>query len=249
MISLKDKTVIITGASSGIGEAAAIEFAKKGTKVVMAARRIEKLDKIKEYIADIGGDCIAVQTDVANENSVKSLFDKAEEAYGQVDIVINNAGRGLKSKVCDIDYNEWAATMDANVTGVFLCTKEAINRMKAKNTRGHIITVCSIAGLFSTPGYAGYCASKHAVTSFQRALWLEMLGSKIKISTIYPGRIDTEFFDIYEKRPHRKQMLSPQDIAVYLAAIASRSLIKKYFYKTLNVFKRIYYFVRYSVGK
>ena len=118
--------------------------------------------------------------------------------------------------------------------------------MIQKKTKGHIITVSSIAGLYGTANYAGYCASKHGVTGFTRSLKWEALKYGIKVSTIHPGRVDTEFFDVYKKRPSRSQMLSSEDIAIYIVAIASRVFLKPTGIKILNLFKRIYYFVRYA---
>jgi short-subunit dehydrogenase len=111
--------------------------------------------------------------------------------------------------------------------------------MKQNETKGHIITVCSIAGLFGGPGYAAYCASKHGVAGFVRSLKWELRKDGIKVSTIYPARVDTEFFDIYKTRPSRRQMLSPQDIADYLAAIASRSAARTAYVRILNIFRRL----------
>jgi len=240
MVGLKNKVVVITGASSGIGKAAAIKFARKGARVVLAARRTGKLEELKELICSFDESCICVKTDVTKEEEVTGLFDEAENKFGRIDVLVNNAGRGLKSEVCDISYEDWLSVIDTNLTGVFLCTREAVRRMKQKKTKGHIITVSSIAGLFGGPTYAAYCASKHGATGFMRSLKWEVRKYGIKVSTIYPARVDTEFFDIYKKRPHRRQMLSAEDIADYLVAIVSRSPAKITAVRILNIFKRIY---------
>ncbi|MHC4659226.1 MAG: SDR family oxidoreductase [Planctomycetota bacterium] len=244
MATLKNKVVVITGASSGIGKAAAIEFAKKGAIVVLAARRTEKLQELNEHISSFNANCICIRTDVTKEEEVIELFDETENKFGRIDILINNAGRGLKSEVCDISCDDWLSVIHTNLTGIFLCTREAVKRMKQKEIKGHIITVSSIAGLFGAPAYAAYCASKHGATGFMRSLKWEVRKYAIKVSTIYPARVDTDFFDIYKKRPHRRQMLSAEDIADYLVAIASRSPAKIIGVRILNIFKRIYYFVR-----
>ena len=243
MATWKDKVVVIAGASSGIGKAAAVEFAKKGATVVLAARRTGRLEELKKFICSFNENCIWVKTDVTNEEEVTGLFDETENTFGRIDILVNIAGRGLKSEVCDISYDAWLSVIHTNLTGVFLCTREAVKRMKQKKIGGHIITVCSIAGLFGGPTYAAYCASKHGVTGFMRSLKRELRKYGIRVSTIYPARVDTEFFDIYQERPHRRQMLSAEDIADYLVAIASRSLTKIIGVRILNIYKRIYYYL------
>jgi 3-oxoacyl-[acyl-carrier protein] reductase len=244
MATLKNKVVVITGASSGIGKAVAIEFAKKKATVVLTARRTEKLNELKELISAFNKNCICIKTDVTKEKEVIELFDETENKFGRIDILINNAGRGLKSEVCDISYDDWLSVIHTNLTGVFLCTREAVKRMKQKEIKGHLITVSSIAGLFGAPTYAAYCASKHGTTGFMKSLKWEVRKYGIKVSTIYPARVDTEFFDIYKKRPHRRQMLPAKDIAKYLAAVVSRSPVKILSVRIFNIFKRIYYFVR-----
>ncbi|PIN82942.1 hypothetical protein COV61_04530 [Candidatus Micrarchaeota archaeon CG11_big_fil_rev_8_21_14_0_20_47_5] len=168
--------------------------------------------------------------------------------FGKVDVLINNVGKGLKSWFNLIDYKDWTSTINTNLTSVFLCSKEATNLMIKKKVKGHIITVSSLAGLFNFPGYSGYCCSKHAVTSFNRSIRWESIRYGIKVSTIHPYKVDTEFFDSYEKRPSRAQMLSPKDVANLLVAIAERNNFKVIFVRIINLFKRIYYFFRYMVS-
>lgn len=244
MAALRNRVVVITGASSGIGKAAAVEFAKKGASVVLAARRVEKLKELKEFICSFNENCIYVKTDVTKEQEVIELFNEAEKKFGRIDILVNNAGRGLKAEVCDISCDDWLSVIHTNLTGVFLCTREAVKRMKRKKVKGHILTVSSIAGLFGAPAYTAYCASKHGATGFMKSLKWEVRKYGIKVSTIYPARVDTEFFDVYEKRPHRRQMLPAEDVANYLVAIASRTPIKIIAVGILNIFKRIYYLIK-----
>ncbi|MBE0535354.1 MAG: SDR family oxidoreductase [Phycisphaerae bacterium] len=243
MVDLSEKTVVITGASSGIGKAAASAFARKGAAVVLAARREDKLRDIQDAILAFNQKCIFVKTDVTDEAQVAALFDRAEERFGRVDILINNAGRGLKAEVADIALEEWQCVVDTNLTSVFLCTRQAVRRMKSHNIRGHIITVSSIAGLFGAPTYSAYCASKHGVTGFCRALRWELRKSGIRVSTIFPARVDTEFFDTYKHRPGKRQMLAAADIAAHLVAIATQSPAAVLRMRVINGFKRILIFL------
>ena len=242
-MNVKDKVVVITGASSGIGRAAALAFAKKNAKVVLAARRLERLNALKEQIKSHDGECMVIKADVTKENDVMNLFAETERKFVQIDILINNAGRGLQKGLCDMEVEEWLSVIETNLTSVFLCTREAVRRMIKKGTRGHIITISSIAGLYGAPNYAAYCASKHGVTGFKRSIKWELRKQHIKVSTIHPARVDTEFFDVYKQRPKKRQMLSADDLALYILAIASRSLLKKTNIKISNLLKRIYYFV------
>ena len=169
MVNLTEKVVLVTGASSGIGKATAVEFARKGASVVLAARRVEKLAELHDHILTFNENCIYVRTDVTSETDVGNLFDRAEEKFGRVDILINNAGRGLKCELIDMATEDWQTVIETNLTSVFLCTSEAARRMQEKQDAGHIITVCSIAGLFGAPTYSAYCASKHGVAGFLKA--------------------------------------------------------------------------------
>ncbi|MFH1668882.1 MAG: SDR family oxidoreductase [Candidatus Woesearchaeota archaeon] len=245
MVTFKGKVVVITGASSGIGKATALEFAKRGASVVLAARRVDRLHDLQKYISKFNKNCVCVKTDVTSEKDVKRLFETAENRFHRVDILVNNAGRGLKSGVCDISLDDWLSVINTNLTGVFLCTKEALKQMIRKKIKGHLITVSSVAGLYGAPNYSAYCASKHGVTGFQRSIKWEMRKYGIRTSTIFPARVDTEFFNSYKRKPGRSQMLSPYDIADYILAIASGSLLRRAAVRSILIFKRIYYFIRY----
>ncbi len=243
MVSLHDKVVIVTGASSGIGKAAAMALAQKGAAVVLAARRVDKLQALRDQITSLPAECLVVRTDVTSEPQVAQLFEETISRFGRVDILLNNAGRGLKTDIGATSLDEWRAVLDTNLTSVFLCSKEALNRMMPQNY-GHIITVSSIAGLYGLGGYAAYCAAKHGVTGFQRSLKWEARPHGIKVSTIFPGRVDTEFFDLYPERPPRGQMLSPEDVADYIVVVAQQQRLKRHVVRALNIGKRIRNFLR-----
>ena len=246
MISLDDKVVVVTGASSGIGKATSLEFARKGARVVLAARRLTELQSICEEIHNMGGQCIAVKTDVTSCTEVEALFRETVRRFGQVDILVNNAGRGLKREMIETDSKDWQSVIDTNLKSVFLCSKEAAIAMAQKKIQGHIITVASIAGLFAVPGYASYCASKYGVRGFQRAVKWELRRLGIRTSTIYPFRVDTAFFNIYPSRPPRWQMLHPKDLAQYITAIATGSRTFRLYARLVLIFKRLYYLISFK---
>ena len=246
MVCLKDKIVVVTGASSGIGKAVAELFARKGAKVVLAARRVEKLKIIRDDIKKFNKNCIYVKTDVTIEKEVKKLISETEKEFGRIDILVNNAGVGLKSGFLKIDYDWWRSVIDTNLNSVFLCSKEVSKSMIKKKVKGHIITVSSLAAKINIPGYSGYCCSKHAVTSFMNTIKWELIKNRIKVSTIHPYKVNTEFFNYYKKQPGRSQMLSPYDLGDFVVALATRNPVKIIGVVILNFFKRIYYAIRYA---
>lgn len=243
MTSIENKVVVITGASSGIGRAAAHEFVRKGARVVLAARRMDALQALCRELDTAGNCCLAVRTDVTKEADVERLFHMAEEHFGQVDVLVNNAGRGLKSALIDTDLEQWLDVIQTNLTGVYICTRLAARSMAKGGIRGHIITVGSVAGLYSLPGYAAYSASKHGVTGFQRSVRWELRKLGIRTSTIFPFRVDTEFFDTYPARPSRRQMLPAREIAGYIVALATRSPLRIVTTRLMLVLKRICQFM------
>lgn len=239
-MDLKSKTIIITGASSGVGQALAKRLDREGCNLVLAARRLDKLEEIKKKLKSKS---LIVKTDVSSEKQVKKLFSQAIKKFKKIDILINNAGRGLCASVIETKKEDWDSVINTNLTGVFLCTKEAAGHM-IKNKSGHIITVCSIAGLYGAPKYSAYCASKHGVAGFQRSAWLELRKEGIKVSTIYPARIDTEFFNVYKNKPSKKQMVSSEDIADYIILIAERAKIRRAIGRGKLIYKRIRNLIR-----
>ncbi|MBN1561930.1 SDR family oxidoreductase [candidate division KSB1 bacterium] len=243
MVTLTNKVVIITGASSGIGRACAIEFARKGAAVVLAARRVEKLERLYEEISSFNQKCLTCKTDVTLEDQVVHLFEQTRQHFGRIDILVNNAGRGLKSEITAISLDEWTSVLGTNLTSVFICSREALKSMIPQKS-GHIITICSIAGLYGTPNYAAYCAAKHGVTGFQRSLKWESRKHGIKVSTVFPGRVDTEFFDVYPQKPSRSQMLPAKDLASYIICIAERRPLKRQALRLFNFGKRIGMFAK-----
>ncbi|MBI4980891.1 SDR family oxidoreductase [Candidatus Woesearchaeota archaeon] len=227
MISLKDKTILITGASSGIGRALALRLAKENCNLILCARRLELLKAVDEELKKVNPTIktLIIKADVSQEKEVANLFNVAMGRFGMIDILVNNAGKGLQSPLHEISTEDWNSVISTNLTGVFLCSREAVKHMLTERIKGHIITVCSIAGLYGAPNYSAYCASKHAVAGFKRSLWLELRKKGIKVSTIYPARVDTEFFSSYDKPPSRKKMISPEDIAEYLISIMKQQKI------------------------
>ncbi|MPZ56469.1 MAG: SDR family NAD(P)-dependent oxidoreductase [Rhizobiales bacterium] len=169
------KVAVVTGAGSGIGKAVARALLRTGYAVALAGRRREMLD---EAIAESGanqGDAIAVPTDVGDPEAVKALFAKVKQTYGRLDVLFNNAGTGAPAMpIEDLPFDKWKAVVDANLTGVFLCTQEAIKIMKAQDPRGgRIINNGSISAHAPRPGAVAYTSTKHAVTGLTKQTALD----------------------------------------------------------------------------
>src|SRR5215510_8713083 len=191
----KGKIVIVTGASSGIGEATAREFAKEGAKVVLAARRVDRLEALAKEIATMGAgaESLVVQADLSKLEDIQSLITKTLEKYGRIDVLVNNAGFGRLDWLENLDpVKDIQSQFDVNVMGVIQTTRQALPVM-IKQRSGHIINMCSMAGLVATPTYTIYAACKHAVHGFTEALRREVKPWGIDVSMIYPGGVATEF--------------------------------------------------------
>ena len=160
------KIAIVTGAGTGVGRAVTLALMREGYTVVLAGRRQEMLDAVAKEGAQTPGAALTVQTDVADPASIKALFAKTKEVYGRLDLLFNNAGIGTPStSIEDMPFDKWQAVVATNLTGVFLCTQEAIRIMKAQDPRGgRIINNGSISAHTPRPGAAAYTATKHAVT-------------------------------------------------------------------------------------
>jgi len=191
----KGKIVIVTGASSGIGEATAREFAKEGAKVVLAARRVDRLEALAKEIAAMGtgSESLVVQADLSKLEDIQSLVTKTLEKYGRIDVLVNNAGFGRLDWLENLDpVKDIQSQFDVNVMGVIQTTRQALPVM-IKQRSGHVINMCSMAGLVATPTYTIYAACKHAVHGFSEALRREVKPWGIDVSMIYPGGVTTEF--------------------------------------------------------
>ncbi|MEO8558168.1 MAG: SDR family oxidoreductase [Rhodospirillales bacterium] len=230
---MTDKVAIVTGAGTGIGKAAALALLKQGYSVVLAGRRREPLDLVVKEAGNDAGRLLAVPTDVGDPKSVAALFAKTKEKFGRLDLLFNNAGMGAPPiPLEDLTFEQWKAVLDANLTGAFLCTQEAIRIMKAQTPRGgRIINNGSISAHAPRPNSAPYTATKHAITGLTKSTSLD--GRKYDIAC---GQIDignaatdmTERMKAGVPQPSGQIMVEPtMDVANVADAIvymASRSL-------------------------
>ncbi|MBM3905461.1 MAG: SDR family oxidoreductase [Thaumarchaeota archaeon] len=192
---LEGKVAIITGASSGIGEATARALSKAGAKVAIGARRTDRLEQIKSQIEKDGGEVFMQKLDVTKKVDCDSFVDAVIQKWGTVDILVNNAGLMPLSFFKNLKVSEWDQMVDVNIKGVLYCTGAVIPHLVAKKS-GHIVNLSSVAGRIVFPAGSVYCATKHAVAAFSEGLRQEFsIRYNIRVTSIEPGVVATELND------------------------------------------------------
>lgn len=222
-----DKIALITGASSGIGEATARIFSDAGLKLILAARRIDRLRKLQ---TELRSPVHLIELDVRSQPAVEKAIDQLPSEWKEIDLLINNAGlsRGL-DKLHEGKLQDWEEMIDTNVKGLLYVSRAVIPGMVSRG-RGHIINIGSIAGHEVYPAGNVYCASKHAVDAITKGLRLDLNGTPIRVSTVDPGLVETEFSTVRfrgnseraEKTYQGLKALTPTDIAEAILWIANR---------------------------
>ena len=188
------RTALVTGGGSGIGRASALALQSEGYAVVLAGRRAVELDRTVSMAESSGGEMLAVPTDVSDPDSVRTLFARAKERFGRLDLLFNNAGLGAPSiPMEDLTYEQWSTVVGVNLTGAFLCAQEAIKIMKAQNPRGgRIINNGSISTYAPRPNSAPYTATKHAISGLTKSISLDGRKHDIACGQIDIGNAATE---------------------------------------------------------
>jgi NADP-dependent 3-hydroxy acid dehydrogenase YdfG len=208
--------VVVTGASSGFGELAALRFARAGARVVIAARRFERLEALAERIASAGGSALPVRCDVTELVDLTELRDRVSEAFERCDVLVNNAGIRGRGRFEDIEHLD--RVIDVNLRGVVLGTKLFLPMMLERR-RGHIVNIASLAGRFATPGAAIYGATKHAVVAFSEALYHELKPEGILVTSVNPGLSPTEGFPVTGPSI---VLLDPDDVAKLIVDVVRK---------------------------
>jgi clavulanate-9-aldehyde reducatase len=189
--ALDGKVALVTGASSGIGEATALALAREGAAVALGARRADRLESVRERIEGDGGRAAAIEVDVADEAGARTFVDSAREQLGGLDILVNNAGLMLLGPVTGADTSEWKRMVDVNVLGLLYCT-HAVLPVMAEQGSGHIVNVSSVAGRTANLGSAVYNLTKWGVGGFSEGLRQEVLHAGIRVTIVEPGFVETE---------------------------------------------------------
>lgn len=226
MSNIEKKSAVVTGATRGIGLAIAQALLERGARVLICSRKKDGVERAVATLESRYGDQIhGISCDVSSHSNVQSLFRRANEMFGGVDILINNAGIGSHNNVEQTSTEEWDATIGTNLSGVFYCCREAIPLMKGRG--GYIINVGSLAGKNPIPGMAAYCASKFGLLGFSEALMQEVRYDHIRVSCVMPGSVNTSFGRNSERDPAMTWKLLPEDVGtvvVNLLEMDSRAL-------------------------
>ena len=221
--------VVITGASSGIGKASAIKFAKKNAKVVLVARRKEKLLQVEKEILQYTDYTLVCQCDVSNKSQVKEMSDTVLDTFGRIDVLINNAGFVIYGKVSELTIEEIESQMETNYFGMIYCTKNFLPYM-IEQGEGHIVNVASVGASLGVPGVVSYCATKFAMLGFSEGLKHELSGTGIDLTVVSPIMVDTPLFDhpSFENFSRRSTIvvLSPEKVANAVLRAAKSSKLE-----------------------
>lgn len=207
--SVKGKAAIVTGASKGIGKSIALSLSEAGASVVLAARHEKELAAVEKEIHEAGGTCLSVPTDVSAEDQILRLAKCTIDMFGRIDILINNAGYGVFSKVIDTSLRDYDGMMSVNLRGVFLSCKAVLPNM-IEHKSGAIINIASLAAKNSFVGGATYAATKWGLLGFSRSLMLEVRDFNIRVVTICPGSVNSNFSN---DAKDSDKIIQPQDVA------------------------------------
>jgi len=188
---IKDKIALVTGGGTGIGRAIAMELAKNGARVAIASRNAEQLNRVAGELGQLGLTVLPVPMNVRLKADVERAVTNIVGQWGQIHILVNNAGISGLSQINDADDSKWFDIVDTNLNGMYLLTKAVLRHMPDQ-AGGRVINISSVLGKFGVPGYTAYCTTKHGMIGFTRALALEVVSRGITVNTICPGWVDTE---------------------------------------------------------
>lgn len=191
--TLAGKVALVTGASSGIGEATATALAAAGAKVAIAARRADRLEALAARIETAGGMALRIEADVTSNDDVTAMIGKVVAEWDRLDILVNNAGVMLLSPASEATLDDWRQMVELNLLALMGVTKTALPHLRA--AKGHIVNVSSVAGRVANPGASGYAATKFGVVGFSESLRREVYADKVRVTVIEPGLVRTELGD------------------------------------------------------
>ena len=209
---LNNKTIILTGASKGIGKALAINLATQGVNLVLVARSQSELEEVKNQVEKAGSNCLIFAGSVSDESFVNIVVSETLATFGQINFMINNAGHGVFKRASDISSEEWDSIYDTNVKGTFLFSKAVLTGMKEAKS-GHLINVASDVAKRVFDGGSLYCSSKYAQDAFSMALRKEVREYGIKVSVIYSGLVDSMFHTDPQGDESHTDWLKVEDMA------------------------------------
>jgi 3-oxoacyl-[acyl-carrier protein] reductase len=207
-IDLKDKVIVITGASRGIGKHLAIELAKEGAKIVVNYNQsVDQVKEMSDYMESITSNVLFIQADVSCVDEVKKLCNQTIEIFGHVDVLINNAGVCSDASISQMSLEQWLSTIDVNLTGTFLCSKFFCHYM-ANRKMGKILNIASVKGQYGSQNQTNYSASKGGVISFTKSLAKELGNQNVSVNAICPGFISTDMNRMDRQKQYRAKKSS-----------------------------------------
>lgn len=227
-MDFKNKVVLITGASSGIGKQTAIEFAKLGSIIILVARRKDKLEEVENELKKFNVDTLVCECDISKKEQVEIMSKMVIQKFSSVDILVNNAGFAIYGSVSDLPITDIESQMETNYFGMVYCIKSFLPHMLNKKS-GHIVNVASVAASFGLPGVASYCASKFAMLGFSEGLKHELNGTGVGITVVSPIMVKTDFFEhpSFEKMKKRnKTSLNSKTVAKIIVKAANSSRLE-----------------------
>ena len=211
--SLENKTAVVTGASQGIGKAIALELARAGANVVLAARTRERLEQVAEELGRVGsGSALIVPTDLTKEESIKKLVATVEQESGRLDILVNNAGQTLSRTLAETTCADWDQVIATNARSAFLLCRESV-RLLREAQPGYIVNISSVVGVKGYPKQIAYTASKHAMRGMSIAMAEELRNDNIRVHVICPGGVLTEMVDSVRPDIKKDELILPEEIA------------------------------------
>ncbi|MBD3217083.1 MAG: SDR family NAD(P)-dependent oxidoreductase, partial [candidate division Zixibacteria bacterium] len=232
---LKDKVVLVTGSSRGLGKIIAGRFLEEGAKVIITGQKSDELDQAAEELRQASDLFIEVVADITDDTQAKKLVDSAVEKYGRIDILVNNAGVFKGGEIDQMEVKDIELSFKVNVIGAFLVTRHAVAQMK-KQKSGQIINICSIGSTLGLEKLSAYCASKAALARFGDSLKAELKPHNIRVTNVMPHAMNTMGKDIEPDSDDRRQMIEPEDVADALIMVTSS---KEYVqYQDITIFPK-----------
>jgi NADP-dependent 3-hydroxy acid dehydrogenase YdfG len=224
---MRSKVAVISGASRGIGKSIAERYAREGAKLVISAHSEGPLLEVRDELKSIGTECVGVVADMAVEDDVKNFIQTAFNSFGRIDVLVNNAGFGMFKPVTEMSTEEYDRLFDVNMRGTFIATRESLKHMMRQND-GVIINIASLAGKNAIENGAVYAATKWAMLGFGKSIMLEVRKHNIRVITICPGSVDTDFS--LNPSTNREKILKPEDVAeaaVLAASLPARAMMSE----------------------
>jgi len=219
-MTLDGKVALVTGGSRGIGRATAVALAREGAAVAVTSRDARMLGETVGLVSDAGGECVAVPADIRDADEIRQMVRTVVEALGQVDILVNNAGVARFEPVLTAKAEDWRLMFEVNLLGAMLCTQAVLPSMIERG-RGWIVNISSSAGVKGYVEQGGYCASKHGMIGFAKALALETQPHGIRVHTICPGAVDTDMARTHRDIDDPEDWMQPEEVAATVVFLAS----------------------------